>query len=631
MMSVTTNHGLSLPALLARVADFTEDVVLVTEAEPFDQPGPRILYVNAAFTRTTGYTPEDVIGLTPRILQGPNTSREACARIRKALQAWQPIRIELLHYRKDGSEFWVEPNITPVADETGWYRYWVSVQRETNERRRFDEQRRLYELVLANVNEGILVADALRPDCPIEYVNAGFTRMTGYTEAELLGRNCRLIQGSNTDPEATRRLGLAIEQQRPVTVELLNYRKDGSTFWNLCTITPLRDAQGEVVKYVGVQRDLTAAKLREQEMEAAQRLKAVGEMTGGIAHDFNNLLTAISGAAELLAQRLAADPESAPLVEAIRGAAQRGAGQVRRLMGFSRTPMLARGRVDLRHVLQQLELLLARSLRDNISLHIDIHPDTRWVDAEAAQLEGALLNLVFNAQDAIQNAGRVGISTQAVEINGTPMVRIDVSDTGSGMDEATIARIFTPFFTTKGAGRGSGLGLAMVRAFATQIGGTIEVRSRTGRGSVFALTLPAAECVESAFGSLDDTAVAPSQHCSVLLVEDDEVVRTIALSMLESLGHRVQVCGDADEALGLLDSEQQFDVLFTDLMMPGSMGGLELAATVRQSRPQLAVILTSGWADSDLPAQPAIGEAHRFVMKPYTIDDLKRAFADVAR
>jgi len=633
-MPVPMSGDLSLADVLGRVADYTEDVILVTEAEPFDQPGPRILYVNAAFTRSTGYTPEDVISLTPRILQGPNTSREACARIRAALQAWQPIRIELLNYRKDGSEFWVELSITPVADETGWFRYWVSVQRETNERRHFDEQSRLYELVLANVNEGILVADALQPDCPIEYVNAGFTRMTGYTEAELLGRNCRLIQGSNTDPDATRRLGLAIKEQRPATVELLNYRKDGSTFWNLTSITPLRNAQGQVVKYVGVQHDLTDAKLREKEMVAAQRLKAVGEMTGGIAHDFNNLLTAISGAAELLARRLAGDPESAPLVEAIRGAAQRGAGQVRRLMGFSRTPMLARGRVDLRHVLQQLELLLARSLRDNISLSIDIHPDARWVDAETAQLEGALLNLVFNAQDAIANAGCIGITAQACDIDGKPMVRMEVSDTGSGMDETTIARIFTPFFTTKGAGRGSGLGLAMVHAFAIQLGGTIEVRSRPGQGSVFTLTLAAAEEAESVFDTLGEDTVAPSRICSVLVVEDDEVVRTIAVAMLESLGHRVQVCGDADEALGVLCIEQHFDVLFTDLMMPGSMGGLGLASMARKLRPQLAVILTSGWADTDLPAQPArgvAGDAHRFVMKPYTLDDLKRAFDDVAR
>jgi PAS domain S-box-containing protein len=630
-MSVTANRGLSLPDLLGRISDYTQDVILITEADPVDQPGPRIVYVNAAFTHATGYRPEEVIGLTPRILQGPNTSRESCARIRAALQAWQPIRIELLNYRKDGSEFWVELSITPVADETGWFRYWVSVQRETNERRYFDEQRRLYELVLANVDEGILVADALRPDCPIEYVNAGFSRMTGYAEAELLGRNCRLIQGSNTDPEATRRLGLAIKQQQPVTVELLNYRKDGSTFWNLTSITPLRNAQGDVVKYVGVQHDLTDAKLREQQMVAAQRLKAVGEMTGGIAHDFNNLLTAISGAAELLAKRLATDPESAPLVEAIRGAAQRGAGQVRRLMGFSRTPMLARGRVDLIEVLQQLELLLARSLRDNISLHIDIHADARWVDAEAAQLEGALLNLVFNAQDAIADAGCIGITTQCCEVDGRPMARVEVSDTGVGMDDATIARIFTPFFTTKGAGRGSGLGLAMVHAFATQLGGTIEARSRPGQGSVFALTLPAAEHGDSVFDTLDVGAVAPCHAYRVLVVEDDDVVRTIALAMLESLGHRVQACGDADQALDLLGSGLHFDVLFTDLMMPGSMGGLALAAVARKRQPRLAVILTSGWADSDLPAQPATSDAHRFVMKPYTLDDLRRAFTDVSR
>jgi len=211
------------------------------------------------------------------------------------------------------------------------------------------------------------------------------------------------------------------------------------------------------------------------------------------------------------------------------------------------------------------------------------------------------------------------------------MARIEVSDTGLGMDEATIARIFTPFFTTKGAGRGSGLGLAMVHAFATQLGGTIEVRSRPGQGSVFALTLPAAEAVDSALGTLDEPAVAPSQPCSVLVVEDDEVVRTIALAMLESLGCCVQVCVDADEALALLKSDLLFDVLFTDLMMPGSMGGLALAAAARELRPQLAVILTSGWADSDLSAQPAKGNAHRFVMKPYTLVDLTRAFADVAR
>ena len=187
--------GLSLEDLLGRIAEHTDDVILITGAEPLNRPGPRILYVNAAFTRLTGYTPEEAIGQTPRMLQGPKTSRKACRQICAALNAWQPIRLELLNYRKDGSEFWVELHITPGADDTGCYRYWVSVQRETDERRHFDEQRRLYELILANVNDGILIADALRPDFPIEFINAGFTRMTGYTMADLLDANCRKLQG----------------------------------------------------------------------------------------------------------------------------------------------------------------------------------------------------------------------------------------------------------------------------------------------------------------------------------------------------------------------------------------------------------------------------------------------------
>ena len=621
--------GLSLQELLGRIAEHTDDVILITEAEPIDLPGPRILYVNEAFTRMTGYSPVEAIGQTPRMLQGPKTSPDACHQIRAALNAWRPIRIELLNYRKDGSEFWVELHITPVADDTGCYRYWISVQRETDERRHFDEQRRLYELILANVSDGILVSDALRPDFPIEFVNAGFTRLTGYTKDDLQDLNCRLLQGPDTDPVARQQLRRGIEQQVSVTTEILNYRKDGSAFWNLTTITPLRDAPGTVVKYIGVLRDLTAAKLREREVVAAQRLKAVGEMTGGIAHDFNNLLTAISGAAELLVKRFANDADNLPLIEAIRAASQRGTGQVRRLLGFTRTPLLARGPLDLQPVVQQLGLMLRSSLRENISLAIDLHPAARWIDAEPVQLEAAVLNLVLNAQDAIAQAGAIRITSRPVTEHGRPMVALEVSDTGAGMDGPTLARVFEPFFTTKAVGRGSGLGLAMVHAFAAAIGGHVTGRSTLGQGSVFALTLPAVPQGDTEHGELDGALAESSAPCNVLLVEDDEVVRITAIAMLESLGHRVQACADADEALALLERDASVQVLFTDLMMPGSIGGLELAEVARERRPWLRVILTSGWADSDLPANLGPGKADTFLLKPYSLADLSRAFATI--
>ena len=495
----------NLGELLSRIAEMTDDVILITDAESIDEPGPRIVYANPAFTRMTGYSAEELIGLTPRVLQGPRTCEAARARIRDALQQWQPIRCELLNYRKDGSEFWSELSITPVADHSGLYRFWVSVQ-----------------------------------------------------------------------------------------------------------------------------RDVSQAKQREQEVANAQRLTAVGEMTGGIAHDFNNLLTAISGAAELLAPRVTQDAESAKLVEAIRGAARSGSGQVRRLLSFSRTPLLNRGPVDLHELLEEMVLMLRHSLHDNITLKIDLDPRARWVDAEAVQLESALLNLVINAQDAIRGAGQVVLSTRHLEQDGRRMVHLEVSDSGCGMDAHTLSHAFEPVFTTKEAGRGSGLGLAMVHAFITQMGGHIEARSQPGQGSTFILSLAAAQPAALPPGQMP-LELLDAHHDAhtrrVLVVEDDDVVRLIGSTMLGSLGFDVLTCANADEALAVLADDSAFDVVFTDMMMPGSMGGLGLAQTAERLYPSLRVILTSGWSDAELSTD--VPRDRPFLLKPYTLDDLEATFSRV--
>jgi len=495
----------SLGELLGRIAEMTDDVILITDAEPIDEPGPRIVYVNPAFTRMTGYSSEEVMGLTPRVLQGPKTCQVTRTRIRDALQEWQPIRCELLNYRKDGGEFWSDLSITPVADESGWFRYWVSVQ-----------------------------------------------------------------------------------------------------------------------------RDVSQTKQRERELVNAQRLKAVGEMTGGIAHDFNNLLTGISGASELLARRVTKDAESIKLVEAIRGAARSGSSQVRRLLSFSQTPLLAKGPVDLHALLQELVQMLRHSLRDSITLEIDLDEQARWVDADAVQLESALLHLVINAQDAIDGVGHVSLSTQHLQQDGRRMVRLEVSDSGRGMDSHTMAHVFEPFFTTKEAGRGSGLGLAMVQAFITQMGGSIEARSQPGHGSSFIIFLAAAQPAKVQPAQMplelsDATHDGPAGR--VLVVEDDDVVRLVGSTMLESLGYQVQTCANADDALAVLSEGSAFAVVFTDMMMPGSMGGLGLAETVERLYPSVQVILTSGWSDAELPKD--MRRDRPFLLKPYTLDDLQQAFARV--
>ena len=631
MADAASPTSLTLNELLPRLADFTNDVVLITEARPIDGGGPAIVYVNAAFTRMTGYAPSEVIGLTPRILQGPKTSAVARAQIRTALQNYQPIRIDLLNYRKDGSEFWVELSITPVADDLGRFRFWVAVQREASQLQRFDEQRRLYELILANMDGGLVVVDALRPGAPVEFVNAAFVRMTGYSEDEILGQNCRQFQGGQTDSEARAVLRRAIQEGQPADVELLDYRKDGTSFWNHVSIAPLRDASGAVVKFVGVQRDLTNQKRREHQVLAAQRLSAIGELTGGIAHDFNNLLTAIGGSAELLSQRIGHDADLVHLVDTIRHASRHGTSQVRRLLNFSRTPLLARGTVDLRAVLAQLQALLRTALRGDIALEISQHPQARWVDAETVQLESALLNLVLNAQDAINGAGRIRITTLPIEVGENAMVQLAVIDSGCGMDEGTLGRVFEAFFTTKEPGRGSGLGLAMVHSFVSRLGGTIRAHSEVGRGTTLTMTLLAATPGETEAGRLEATGDGPARPRRVLLVEDDEVVRFTAHAMLASQGHEVMAVDNPVDALSSLADTGPFDVLFTDVMMPGGLSGFKLAALAKARHPGLKVILASGWADPTLPNQPSADSGDPFLLKPYTLADLDTAFAQLDR
>jgi len=630
--------GFALSDLLVRIGDYTDDAVLITEAEPFDEPGPRIVHVNAAFTRMTGYVPDEVLGRSPRLLQGPRTDLCTIHRLGEALRAWQPVRVEILNYRKDGTEFWAEFSIMPVADANGWFRYWVSVQREVNERRHFDEQRQLYSLILASVNEGIVVADARVPDLPLSFVNAGFSRITGYAPAEALGRNCRFLQGPDTAPEAVTQLREALREHRPVTVELLNYRRDGSSFWCRVALAPLRNERGELTHMVGVLHDLTDERARELERVTAQRLRAVGEMTGGIAHDFNNLLTTLSGASELLAARVADQPELLALVDAIREAAARGTSHVRRLLGFSRTPLLARGRVDLDGVMQQLGLLLRQVLRDDVRLDVQLTPGARWLDAEAAQVEAALLNLILNAQDAMPQGGALSVRSR-LDAALPGMACIDVEDNGIGMDEATLARIFDPFFTTKGSGRGSGLGLAMVQASVHQLGGQVAVRSQSGVGTCFTLSLPLArpEAPPAPEPPLrEDTeaqalnSLSPVAGLRVLMVEDDDAVRMIGATMLRALGHEVTECADGISALAALDACAHYDVLFTDLLMPGGINGLQLAGLARAECPDLHIVLTSGWADSELPKTLA-GSTLPFVLKPYSLEELHATLEQLSR
>jgi signal transduction histidine kinase len=375
----------------------------------------------------------------------------------------------------------------------------------------------------------------------------------------------------------------------------------------------------------------------ERALHQAQKMEAIGRLTGGIAHDFNNLLMVVSGGLDMLER--APDPARRErIVSGMRQAASRGAELTKQLLAFSRRTALRPEAIDLRVQLESMRMLIGGALRDDIAVDIDIADDLWPVLADATQLELAILNMAVNARDAMPKGGVLTISAKnaplnggaATELNGR-FVRIEIRDTGTGIPAEIIDRVFDPFFTTKAIDRGTGLGLSQVYGFATQSGGHAEIQSRVGEGTSIFLTLP---CAEEPAGHRAQHAAAQNGRFSgsgrkVLLVEDNKDVAMVATEMLAGLGFAVNWVSTAPEALAALQEGEAVDLVLSDIVMPGGMNGIELARELRRRRPDLPVILTTGYTDAAHDA--AALDEHQLLSKPYSMNALEAALKVACR
>jgi len=374
------------------------------------------------------------------------------------------------------------------------------------------------------------------------------------------------------------------------------------------------------------ERDAAQARLVE-----AQKMEAVGQLTGGIAHDFNNLLTAIIGSLDLMRKEIAGSARLQTLSEIAVQAAQRGAMLVSQLLAFGRRQALEPQSVRLEHALEDVRLLIGPATGGEVTLATDVPADLWACWADRAQLDSAILNLVFNGHDAMPRGGTLTIAAanctidaaeaRRLDIEAGDYVRVAVSDTGSGMSAATAQRAFEPFFTTKGVGQSTGLGLSQVWGFAKQSGGTATIDSRPGEGTTVALLLPRAAAEPAATAAKADHPVGPKR---ILVVEDSKEVRAFAQSMLEDLGHRVVVAPNGEAALAMLNGEQPIDLLFCDVVL-GGIDGRRLAELGRKMRPGLKVLMTTGYPDQ-LRGQPA---GVPIIAKPYQQADLTAKLAEL--
>ncbi|MGC4250116.1 MAG: PAS domain S-box protein [Sphingobium sp.] len=467
-----------------------------------------------------------------------------------------------------------------------------------------------FELLVQSVTDYAIYM--LDPNGTVASWNAGAERLKGYSEEEILGQNFSRFY-SEEDRLAgipSRALDITAREGR-FEAEGWRIRKDGSRFWASVVIDAIRNAQGELLGFAKVTRDLTERREAQQALEEAreaifqtQKMEAIGKLTGGVAHDFNNLLAVIVGSLDLARQRMASGADVSRYIDNAMAAAERGATLTQRMLAFARKQELKLQSVDCIALVRDMAELLKATLGTGIGIETRFPLDMAPAHADPAKLELALLNLAVNARDAMHGVGRlifegIEVATPSIPRGGMqagPYIRLSVIDEGEGMDEATLARASEPFFTTKGVGKGTGLGLSMVHGFAEQCGGAMTIASEAGKGTTVSLWLPVAPQQPQSVEEITVEAVEETGAPLVILaVDDDDLVLTNTAGMLENLGHTVFQASSAADALRILE-QGTVDLVITDHAMPG-MTGAQLADVIEEKRPGLPVIIITGFAE----------------------------------
>jgi PAS domain S-box-containing protein len=540
--------------------------------------------------------------------------------------------------RKDGTKFWAYVVIDPIRDGAGRLVGYAKITRDLTERRKAEanlrENQQQFRLLVQGVTDYAIYL--LSPEGYVSSWNPGAQRIKGYAPEEIIGQHF-----SRFYTEEDRQAGLP---QQTIAIatregrferEGWRLRKDGTKFFANVVVDAIHNPDGSLLGFAKITRDITERTKAERALEEAreallqsQKMEAIGHLTGGIAHDFNNLLMAIQGSLELLRRRLPSDdPRVTQLIDNAFQGAQRGAALTQRMLAFARRQELKLVPLDVHDVVQRMANLLQSSLGPSIRVETHFPLELPKINADANQLELALLNLAINGRDAMPKGGTVTISaTKRTDVPGLKAgdyLCVSVTDTGTGMDEETLKRAMEPFFTTKGVGKGTGLGLPMVHGMAEQSGGTLLLKSRPGRGTSAELCLPVA-LGEPISATQDLTAHAShtEKKLTILAVDDDPLVALNTSALLEELGHTVYSAPSALHALEILHREKKIDLIITDQLMP-DMTGLELVTRIRQENAHMPIILATGYAELG----PGEGEGLPRLAKPFSQRELAEVIA----
>jgi PAS domain S-box-containing protein len=585
---------------------------------------------NRAAERLFGFTATEAVGNLIDIIVSPDRRaevRDILARIAsgEVIEDYETVRLS-----KDGQEVDVLLSISPIRSAAGEIVGASKTARDISQSKRtqkalkqeIEERQRIFE----TSQDLILVTDTAG-----NFIQVSPSSMTilGYRPEEMIGHGAAEFIDPD-DLDSTREEMRAARRGRHMrNFETRYFHKNGQ----VVTLTWMGVWSEPVQRHFFVGRDLTEKRDAEAQLRQAQKMEAVGQLTGGIAHDFNNILTVITGTIEILADAVADRPELAAIAKLIDEAAGRGADLTKHLLAFARRQPLRPREVDVNALILETAKLLRPTLGEHIEITPQLAEDASTALVDPSQLSTAILNLSLNARDAMPGGGKLVLETSNIhldevyanmhsEVTAGPYVMIAVSDTGSGISAANLEKVFDPFFTTKEVGKGTGLGLSMVFGFVKQSNGHIKIYSEEGHGTTVKIYLPRATGLDQAASELLVSAQIEGGHEVVLIVEDDALVRKYVITQIQSLGYTTLEASNAAEALDAIDKTPNIDLLFTDVIMPGSMNGRQLVDEALKRRPSLKTLYTSGYTENAIVHHGRLDSGVLLLAKPYRKSDL---------
>ncbi len=613
---------------LRAVLDHAADGIVVIDGEGV------IRQANPALARIFGYTDAASMEGMEIALLMPEQYRKR-HRARLAALAGQDgvdinLAVELEGLRRSGEVFPVDIRVTDM--EVAGRRLFLGIMRDITVRRRLEEEQRKLAVAVEHAEDAIFITDV---EGRINYVNPAYERLSGFGADELLGNRPSLMKSGRMSDAFYRDMWQTILSGRLWRSEFTNRRKNGEIYEVDQSISPILGTDGSVVGFVSVQRDITAEKQERAQLEHTQRLESLGVLAGGIAHDFNNLLTAIMGNAALARMRIDPDCSAVPMLENVERASERAAALCKQMLAYSGKGKFVVEPINLTELIEEMTSLLEVSISKNVVMRLDLSKQLPPIEADAAQMQQVVMNLVINASEAIgDRSGIVTISTGATEVNAEYIettylkdhiqpgryVTIEVSDTGCGMDEETKKKIFDPFFTTKFTGRG--LGMSAILGIVRGHHGAIKVYSEPGKGTTFKLLFPCAELQGSiAHGRKRHADVRDGEvrgRGTVLVVDDEETIRVTAAAMLEDVGFTVLMAEDGVQAVEIFrERHEEIRGVLLDMTMP-RMGGEETFREMRTIDPKVRVVLSSGYNEQDATSHFAGKGLAGFIQKPYS-------------